>query len=55
MKLPTLSNNGFLYHVNKHRQRWLTQAERQRVAFIVIAALITVITAGVIAWIVRPL
>src|SRR4051812_11213241 len=54
VKLPTLSNNGFLYHTNKHGQRWLTEAARRRVAFIVVVVVFTLISIGVIAWIVRP-
>jgi len=51
--IPTLSK-GFLYQVNKHRQRWLTELERRRAARYFIAVC-TVVTIIVIAWIVRPL
>lgn len=51
--IPTLSK-GFLYQVNKHRQRWLTELERRRAARYFIAAF-TVATVIVLAWIMRPL
>ncbi len=50
--IPTLGN-GFLYSVNKHRQRWLTELERTRVRRYVAAA-ITLIAIVTVAYLLRP-
>ncbi len=52
MIIPTLSNNGYLYAVNRHRQRWLTEMERRK-AFMLMVALFAVITIGVLAYILQ--
>ena len=49
--IPTLCSNGFLYNVNRHRQKFLTAIEKRR-AVRLCASIFAVITFAVIYWIV---
>ncbi len=47
-----LLGQGTLYQINRHRQRWLTEMERRK-AFGLMVALFSVITIGVLAYILQ--
>ncbi len=51
--IPTLTSDGFLHKVNRHRQRFLTELERRK-AFRYCIAIFTCIAIIVMAYIVRP-
>ncbi len=51
--IPTLTSDGFLHKVNRHRQRFLTELERRK-AFRYCIAVFTCIAIIVMAYIVRP-
>jgi len=53
MIIPTLSNNGFLYRVNRHRYV-MELAIQKRKALGYTIAITMVVTIGVLCWIVAP-
>lgn len=53
MIIPTMTTSGYLYTVNKYRQRWLLELEKRKAARYLIA-IFTCVVIIVMAWLVRP-